>query len=359
MNHDLLRTALRELGDVPPPADLAGSALARARRDHRRRLVAAVAAVVAITALAVAVPVALRPDRAGPPATPAPTSAGPVVAAFTGIGPDPFTAYSLLRDPATSRYVRIGVPDLSPSPDGRRVVVRSGGVEGSPGYPSTFGVADRGALLRDGLTAVRWLDPAVQTVAAPLPRWSPDGTRLAYSSIRKGEDVVRAGVVNAATGRTEATFTIPERCSDCDLSWSADGRELGLVRTNGGVQFYDLTGRPATRWGAPDAVIAPDWWAVSPDRRRFLADRPTGAGQEIMDARTGAFLTPLEGLGTIVGWSGDAALVRVRWADDGLQGSPDAPAHTVVALEIITVDGRVLRRIPVPGEVAAAEVRLG
>ncbi len=166
-------------------------------------------------------------------------------------------------------------------------------------------------------------------------------------------------MIDAATGRVLSTFAISDRCSGCDLSWSADGRELGLVRTNGGVRFYDLTGRPTTHWGAPDATVAPDWWAVSPDRRRFLAEPSSGVGQEVRDARSGKLLTSLAGLGRIVGWYGDDVLVRVRWADDGTQGAAGSAGHSVVALEIITTGGRVLRRIPVPGGVAAVDVQLG
>ena len=62
-----LHRALLDLGDVPAPPDLAGRALARARRDRRRRLPATVLAAVAAVAAAVAVPVTAL-GRSSPPA---------------------------------------------------------------------------------------------------------------------------------------------------------------------------------------------------------------------------------------------------------------------------------------------------
>ena len=45
---------------MPPPADLAGGALARARRDRRRAGIALAAVVVLATAAAILVPATLR-----------------------------------------------------------------------------------------------------------------------------------------------------------------------------------------------------------------------------------------------------------------------------------------------------------
>jgi WD40-like Beta Propeller Repeat len=355
---DDLRSALLALGDQPPPPDLAGSALRRMRRDRRRRTAAALVAVALVAAAAVTVPAVLAHRRPAPAATVPTPAAGPVVTAYTELG-DPATGSSLLRVPATGGYVRIPVPELSPSPDGTRVLVGSTGVAGAPGYPAPFGLARRDDLLTRGLAAVRWLDPQVATTAAATPSWSPDGTKLAYGALSKGADTLRAGIVDAATGRVTATFAATAACAVCTPSWSADSRSVAVLDTQGVASYYDLRGRPqGTRAGV---ALPADWWAYSPDRTRYVAGQVFSPGpdsQAVYDTRTRRVVRTLTGPGEVVGWDGGDRLVRIRRPGDETPGQ-GGYQQPVSAVEVVTLDGRVVRRLPLPPGPAGYSVRVG
>ncbi len=67
------------------------------------------------------------------------------------------------------------------------------------------------------------------------PRWSPDGTRLAYVSFEKKKPVVY--VQNLATGVRTAVANF--RGSNSSPAWSPDGRTLAVTLTkDGGSQLY-------------------------------------------------------------------------------------------------------------------------
>ena len=79
-----------------------------------------------------------------------------------------------------------------------------------------------------------------QTVVAsgePLlsPRWSPDGSRLAYVSFEQKKPVVY--VQNLGTGQRQAVANF--RGSNSSPAWSPDGRKLAVTLTkDGGSQLY-------------------------------------------------------------------------------------------------------------------------
>ncbi len=104
-------------------------------------------------------------------------------------------------------------PDVSP--DGRRVVF----VTNHRGT-TTLQIAD---LTADGPTNVRPLVPPSRFDQAFTPRWSPDGTHVAYSSWTKGgfRDIRLVDVRNGSF--TDVTH---DRAIDGDPSFSPDGRWL-------------------------------------------------------------------------------------------------------------------------------------
>ncbi len=101
------------------------------------------------------------------------------------------------------------------SPDGRRVVyvVNRGGTR-------TLHIGD---LTPTGVTNARPLVASLPFEQAFTPRWSPDGTRVAYSVWKVGglRDV---RIVDTRDGRVQEIFT--DRAQDGGPSFSADGRYL-------------------------------------------------------------------------------------------------------------------------------------
>ncbi len=283
-----LRAALRELSDVPPPADPAGAALARAGRDRRRSglLVAGVAVGVAV---AVAVPTAVLRDGPGTVPVPAGTAAAPaagppppgrpaarrqVVSAYNYVDDDMLSA---VLDPSTGGYVPLDA-HVDLSPDGRRVAV---GAEWDG--ESRLGIADRTALLRDGLDAVRWLDRRVPWDGRA--KWSPDGKRLLLTAGIKTGPPLRAYVVDGDTGAVLRELRFPSISEPPALafSWSPDGREIFLPTSWGAVQFFDLTGRPTRRWQGLGTDVT-GWWSGSSPSGRLLALETIGAGPDTKSA---------------------------------------------------------------------------
>src|SRR5258705_64082 len=102
--------------------------------------------------------------------------------------------------------------------------VRSGTLAALPRRvvgPQRAGVADRDALLRDGLAAVRWVP-----LGHPYrPAWSPDGRLLVSARLGIGS-VTRVVVVDPATGRFTRDATVRTAYADpevAEASWAPDG----------------------------------------------------------------------------------------------------------------------------------------
>jgi hypothetical protein len=267
MNEELLRMALHEVGDVPPPKDLAGAALVRARRDGRRRVAGLVTAVVVLVAAAILVPaVALH-------RSPAPTAGPPGnrylvngYRVFSEGGPavDRPVAF---WDPARSAYA--SVPEslfVFPSPDATwAAVVKDTDIH-------HVGVARTADLGRIGARAVSWLPGAGRYVA-----WSPDGDRLLTQV--GDSNSARLALVEVPS-RTVRPVTLHGAGALFDryvtLRWQPDGR--GFLAVQAWRQPGTEPTGPSALWSfGPDGTATgsrpmprADDFALSPDGRRVL-----------------------------------------------------------------------------------------
>lgn len=338
-----LRSALRELGDVPPPADLASGALARVRRDRRRRLVGLSAVAAAAAAAAVTIPT-LAIDRPAPPAAPPPAvwvSGYLTVTPRTGTDP---LWHAHVYDSATRHYRAIPVSEarvVSVSPDGSQAVVAR-----------TDADADRMAVVRldrltAGLTEADWQQPRLPP--ARWWTWSPDGTRLLSGDAYRPTQAVVVDVRTRAV--TEVPLQLGElRSGDHGLTWGPGGRGFVTWRATmgedrpapGEVVIYDEGGQPTRRYPMP---ARSDVVRLSPDGSRALVissmpDPPSRPDDQawLLDLRTGATssltLSPDY-------WYADGQLVRV-----------DVPQRGDPSIAIVEPDDeRVLRRttLAIPG----------
>lgn len=268
-----LRAALLELADVPPPADPAGAALARARRTRRRAAAGLAAAVALATAAAIAVPT-LAARRAAPPATPpAPAPAYWISAYRVGEAPGPDGA-GLVRglsfyDAARSGYQSMGAElFLTPSPDGRWVAV-SRDTEFT-----AVGVVRLDRLAAAGAGAIRWLPRTGQPVG-----WSPDSRRL----LTRLSDRSPQAIVIEVPSLTVRQVTLDRAGTlfdgDTQVQWGPRGE--GFVAARRSPQavtgppdpgestelwFFDADGRATGSRRLPRA----DEFRFSPDGRRLL-----------------------------------------------------------------------------------------
>lgn len=310
---ELLRTALRELGDVAPPPDLAGGALRRARRD-RRRLVGTLVAVAVLATAAVVVPAVLL-DRTPAPVATAPAPAYQVVGYRSAAGsPGPVTGQGYWV-PGQDRFATVGAElFLDISPDGEWAAV----------YNDTefdkVGVVRLDRLAAAGPDAVDWLPLSARTMQDP---WSPDSSRLLLKvgGAKSGKlavvDLPALTVRPVTLAGPADLFTQETR-----LGWRADGQGFLALRAawsgirptvmTAGVRStlwsFDGDGGVARRWELP-AVMT---FAPAPDGRRVLlqeAHPPTGP-EPLVPAVTYSVLDLATG--TVTGTPARA----VDWYDD-------------------------------------------
>ncbi|GIF64954.1 hypothetical protein Ais01nite_29890 [Asanoa ishikariensis] len=355
-----LRRTLRELTDVPPPADLATNSIRLAGRRRRNRIVAGAAAL--LVAVVVAVPLALRPDGRGEPVpigptpsitspapeleTPEPTPAPDVplppgegkrrVVAFAYAGALPTTstdnepitpddAVSYVLDRTTGEYRKIDYRVVAPAPDGKRFFVADGG---------------RGGFMAGAGGPVQWVDH--QGGFIKQVDWSPDGRRVLLN--HDGGFTVVDATTRAAGSFVPMADASTGNARGLGFFW-VDGRTLGhtVSVANGeanpdrtvAIRFYDLRGKKLRTLGFPGTTAVRTSADVSPDGRRAAAIGPWDERRiEIVDLATGEVEARLSG-DDVAGWYDDDHLVLKD--DSGLQ--------------VVDLTGRVVRSLPGSDEV--------
>jgi Tol biopolymer transport system component len=154
-----------------------------------------------------------------------------------------------------------------------------------------------------------------------FPRWSPDGTRIAFSSTKGGEGYEIHSI--RADGLDLRRHTFFEPAAVHIPLWSPDGRRLAFteyVTAGGRTYVIDAQGtwpkeplKPLlTPPGPLDLRYRP--WAWSPDGRRIAAYSQRGAGMIVYDVATGAH-ERISDTGEKPRWLGDNR--RLVYADKG------------------------------------------
>ncbi|MFJ8581490.1 hypothetical protein [Micromonospora sp. NPDC093277] len=323
---ELLRAAAHDLADgVGPAPGLAAGALGRGRRLRRRRRVTA-ASTALLAVVVVTLPfVLLRPRPAAPPATPPPTVA-PSPTMLETPGADWATrplalpgdwvvtraqttggsGKGFLLDRKRGRYVTTDRYDgIFPAPTGSLVAVHD------DSRPKDIGLID----ITNGKTRWYQVDGALS-----VPRWSPDGRRLLFTTHR----VDHFGFIVLGTDGTKHTYLVGPlgwSCSNfCDFTWLRNGREVALTLTKQrvpessqlrdlakGVQIFSADNGRRTRFvDMPGAPAGPDAW--SPDGKLVVV-----LGQEeplLVETATGRVVNPLPAAD--VAWVSDDRLLYRR-----------------------------------------------
>ncbi len=149
--------------------------------------------------------------------------------------------------------------DPAISPDGQTVAYAAGSPPHMQLHVRRVDGGRNIQLTDDSLTNYRW------------PRWSPDGSRIAYET-NAGIYVMPAlgGAPRLVTPLPATALYLPTWSSPfLGLTWSPDGRQIAYVTGYGdaALSVVDAEGGEPTALSAPDEVHSPSW---SPDGR-FIA----------------------------------------------------------------------------------------
>jgi Tol biopolymer transport system component len=170
----------------------------------------------------------------------------------------------------------------------------------------------------DGSQALQLTPPAMRVY---LPRWSPDGKRIAFSGKLPGKPE-KAYVVSHEGGQPQQV--LPGERNEVDVDWSPDGRSLmfgrvadpiaetGLAKA---IHLVDLKTKEVSTLPHSDGLFSPRW---SPDGRHVVAMPLDGHKLMIFDFETAEW-SDFAGPGIGVGFAGACRPVcnNPQWSMDG------------------------------------------
>ncbi|MEV0649072.1 hypothetical protein AB0I28_27840 [Phytomonospora sp. NPDC050363] len=319
--HERVRDELRALPETPvpePPADLADTVLDRLGR-RRRAMGAGIAVLVLV--LLVALPLAWvdQPRQGAPPAGQGSDLDVPGLSAPGG-GPMMIQVYtvagnSFVFDPRTGAYRGFAL----------RIVYSADLVWSAAMKDGKVGVATREALLRDGESALSWLDvpPADGAV------WAPDGSALLVTEI----DRSLAHRHDPATGTTTA-IPLDHYELAAPLAWAGDSENYAVTLAKAGrpsgTQYVDGDGKAfAQIEGGPGHVAG-----YSPNGLYGYCDGFMKTST-VFYAQTGTMEWSLP---TRDGFAG--------WYDDEVVALVDASTLELVLVNVIV--NKVIERVALP-----------
>lgn len=275
-------------------------------------------------------------------ATASPSDIDPPTDVFVMNG-DGSGVQNLTRAPARNLHNSVSV-----SPDGGRIAFATDRT--TPGCPQIFTVHTDGSATAQVTTQG----------CNNLPRWSPDGARLAYLSWREGRAAVYTINTNGTDPRDLSTPTLAgaEGCTATQppqiglLGWATDGRVMFYHdRCGRGYRYFIAPGDGSGAAETLDYDASTAYWSPDGSRVAFVARwgsyrkvhvmNADGSNRRVLitDAVNDEMMPRYEARGTSP-WSPDGTRLVIRrelWSAGGISES---------GVYVIDVDGSRLRRLP-------------
>jgi TolB protein len=210
--------------------------------------------------------------------------------------------------------------DLSPtwSPDGTKILFarQSATQRGDVTAGGDWVGGDVYVMNADGSRQTRLTrhpvhpNPAHYPSGSPRPKWSPDGTKIAFISDREGKADHAAYVMNA-DGSGVARLTVGNGPPG-SLAWSPDGKKIAFVMAFSiHVMNADGSGEAdLTKTTMENGVYSPVW---SPDGKKIMY-----AASDLGNLKTDIYVMDADGTGqTNLTNSPDIGDLTGRWSSDG------------------------------------------
>jgi eukaryotic-like serine/threonine-protein kinase len=140
---------------------------------------------------------------------------------------------------------------------------------------------ENGTLWRSRLDGSQRLQLTTDPLWAGLPRWSPEGKRIAFVGSKVGK-ALKIHIISAEGGTPEQLTN--DEAEELDPSWSADGSSL-VFSSSGSIRVIDLQTRKISTLVGSNGLHAPRWspngrliCAVAEDSLSLLVYTLTGGG---------------------------------------------------------------------------------
>ncbi len=169
-----------------------------------------------------------------------------------------------------------------------------------------------GSLWRSRIDGSDKLQLTYPPISAVLPRWSPDGTQIAFVDAEQGR---RWKIMLVPSGGGTPTDAYAENLNQLDPGWSPDGKRLlfGRVPAPGTtekleIQVLDLASHQISVIPGSEGFFSPRW---SPDGQHMLALTESSKKLMLRDAKTGKWSEWINepGAAAYPTWSSDGSYV--------------------------------------------------
>lgn len=238
------------------------------------------------------------------------------------------------------------------SPDGRHIAYMEHTGE-------TWTLAPMRLRVVDVATRVTWT-AASDAFFRDSAAWSPDGTQLVYSALRRpepylvGSDLVLAAADGSGETRALTSTTWDERgpIDERAPRWAPDGRSIAFIRRPGNPNYPgELWVMRADGTGERRLIDRSGGFSWSPDSERIvsLRDATTGCSRSCDSARPLMVVTVASGQSRIV--TSTAAEGLPAWSPDGTKIAFPSGRDDVGELYVMNSDGTCETRLTNTGTV--------
>jgi Tol biopolymer transport system component len=128
-------------------------------------------------------------------------------------------------------------------------------------------------------------------MTAAMPRWSPDGTQIAFNATLPG-GIWNIYLISGAGGSAE--HLLPRNQGQLDVDWSPDGKSLVFGTTvdpTGSIYILDMSSRHVSTLPGSRGLFSPHW---SPDGRYISGTNTKSSQLMLFDTVTQSWTKPCD-----------------------------------------------------------------